>query len=107
MSGFGKTSFRRAGEASRSGGGAIERSKRAKKSGAAKTAVPLVRVAGFEPTASWSRTKRATNCATPGYRRFSYYTEISRNVKAYFRKIAGKSVDSAKLFLVYLETGKA
>ena len=26
----------------------------------------LVRVAGFEPTASWSRTKRATNCATPG-----------------------------------------
>ena len=27
----------------------------------------LVRVAGFEPTASWSRTKRATNCATPGY----------------------------------------
>ena len=27
----------------------------------------VVRVAGFEPTASWSRTKRATNCATPGY----------------------------------------
>ena len=27
----------------------------------------MVRVAGFEPTASWSRTKRATNCATPGY----------------------------------------
>ena len=27
----------------------------------------LVRVAGFEPTASWSRTKRATNCAIPGY----------------------------------------
>ena len=26
----------------------------------------LVRVAGFEPTASWSRTMRATNCATPG-----------------------------------------
>ena len=25
----------------------------------------LVGVAGFEPTASWSRTKRATNCATP------------------------------------------
>ena len=23
------------------------------------------RVTGFEPTASWSRTKRATNCATP------------------------------------------
>ena len=27
----------------------------------------MVRVAGFEPTASWSRTKRATNCAIPGY----------------------------------------
>ena len=26
----------------------------------------LVRVAGVEPTASWTRTKRATNCATPG-----------------------------------------
>ena len=26
----------------------------------------VVRVAGFEPTASWSRTMRATNCATPG-----------------------------------------
>ena len=24
-------------------------------------------MAGFEPTASWSRTMRATNCATPGY----------------------------------------
>ena len=28
---------------------------------------PLVRVAGFEPTASWTRTMRATNCATPGW----------------------------------------
>ena len=27
----------------------------------------LVRVAGFEPTASWSRTMRATGCATPGW----------------------------------------
>ena len=26
----------------------------------------MVRVAGFEPTASWSRTTRATNCAIPG-----------------------------------------
>ena len=25
----------------------------------------MVRVAGVEPTASWTRTKRATNCATP------------------------------------------
>ena len=27
----------------------------------------MVRVARFELTASWSRTMRATNCATPGY----------------------------------------
>ena len=27
----------------------------------------MVRVAGLEPTASWSRTTRATNCAIPGY----------------------------------------
>ena len=27
----------------------------------------LVGVAGVEPTASWTRTKRATNCATPRY----------------------------------------
>ena len=27
----------------------------------------MVRVAGVEPTASWTRTMRATNCATPGY----------------------------------------
>ena len=26
----------------------------------------LVRVAGLEPTASWTRTMRATSCATPG-----------------------------------------
>ena len=25
----------------------------------------MVGVSGFEPEASWSRTKRATNCATP------------------------------------------
>ena len=30
-----------------------------------KPEVLLVGVTGFEPTASWSRTKRATNCATP------------------------------------------
>ena len=30
----------------------------------------LVEVTGFEPMASWSRTKRATNCATP---RHSYF----------------------------------
>ena len=27
----------------------------------------VVEVTGFEPMASWSRTKRATNCATPRY----------------------------------------
>ena len=34
--------------------------------------VNLVGVRGFEPRASWSRTKRATNCATP--RQPVYYT---------------------------------
>ena len=29
----------------------------------------LVEATGFEPTTSWSRTKRATSCATPRYRR--------------------------------------
>ena len=29
----------------------------------------LVEATGFEPTTSWSRTKRATICATPRYRR--------------------------------------
>lgn len=47
---------------------------------------PLVRVAGFEPTASWSRTTRATNCAIPGSVLYfscipkqsgNYYTEFS------------------------------
>ena len=37
----------------------------------------MVRVAGFEPTASWSRTKRAINCATPGCS-VNYYTEFFR-----------------------------
>ncbi len=32
----------------------------------------MVGVRGFEPRASWSRTKRATNCATP--RQLFYYT---------------------------------
>ncbi len=30
----------------------------------------MVGVAGVEPTASWTRTKRATNCATPRYSLF-------------------------------------
>ena len=30
-----------------------------------KTLLFLVGVTGFEPMTSWSRTKRATNCATP------------------------------------------
>ena len=34
----------------------------------------LVEVTGFEPAASWSRTKRATNCATP--RKFKFYRNI-------------------------------
>ena len=34
----------------------------------------MVGVGGLEPPASWSRTKRATNCATP--RKLSYYREF-------------------------------
>ena len=33
----------------------------------------MVGVGGLEPPASWSRTKRATNCATP--RKLFYYRE--------------------------------
>ena len=36
----------------------------------------MVRVAGFEPTASWSRTKRATGCATPGYETEKTYQSV-------------------------------
>ena len=32
----------------------------------------VVEVTGFEPMASWSRTKRATNCATPRYATLLY-----------------------------------
>ena len=35
----------------------------------------MVRVAGFEPTASWTRTMRATNCATPGW---LYHYSVSK-----------------------------
>lgn len=42
----------------------------------------LVGVRGFEPRASWSRTKRATNCATP--RQPVYYTFFDPNVKMHF-----------------------
>ncbi len=41
----------------------------------------MVRVAGFEPTASWSRTKRATNCATPGYFVFNHAQKAIRPQK--------------------------
>ena len=39
--------------------------------------LPVVRVTGFEPAASCSQSRRATNCATPGYlvfRSFKGYT---------------------------------
>lgn len=42
----------------------------------------MVGVRGFEPRASWSRTKRATNCATP--RQPVYYTFFGPNVKMHF-----------------------
>ena len=43
----------------------------------------LVGVAGFEPAASWSRTKRATNCATPRHSRFiiiSIFPSVKREI---------------------------
>ena len=48
------------------------------------TAITLVRVTGFEPTASWSRTKRATSCATPGFYAILVYrpqNSVSRGTK--------------------------
>ena len=48
------------------------------------TAITLVRVTGFEPTASWSRTKRATSCATPGFNAILLYrpqNSLSRETK--------------------------
>ena len=36
----------------------------------------LVGVAGLEPAASWSRTKHATNCATPRYSEYKLYGEM-------------------------------
>ena len=39
-----------------------------------KRVVVLVEVTGLEPMASWSRTKRATNCATP--RSASYFISV-------------------------------
>ncbi len=42
-------------------------SKEMRKRGDIPLSFSVVRVAGFEPTASWSRTKHATICATPGY----------------------------------------
>ena len=36
----------------------------------------VVEVTGFEPMASWSRTKRATNCATPRYIIFEFYFDL-------------------------------
>ena len=40
----------------------------------------LVEATGFEPTTSWSRTKRATNCATPRdfFKRIHYNKYIPR-----------------------------
>ena len=46
---------------------------------------PMVRVAGVEPTASWTRTMRATNCATPGNSLF-IIREILSDVKISGRK---------------------
>ncbi len=36
---------------------------------------------GFEPAASCSQSRRATNCATPGYSLFCHYTTAGRKIK--------------------------
>ena len=43
----------------------------------------LVRVTGFEPAASCSQSRRATNCATPGYLVFSKPPRVFPNVARY------------------------
>ena len=52
----------------------------------------LVGVAGFEPTASWSRTKRATICATP---------RLIRECLTIISAIAEKVKSKIGLFLIY------
>ena len=62
----------------------------------------MVRVARFELTASWSRTMRATNCATPGYEivrltprtvvLYELPSVLSRGKSTFFKKPRGTSI---------------
>ena len=47
----------------------------------------MVGVAGFEPTASWSRTKHATICATPRQRLDIIYYYQSK-IKCFFKNFS-------------------
>lgn len=47
----------------------------------------MVEATGFEPTTLWSRTIRATNCATPQYAFIIYLIYFSVNQKLRQRKI--------------------
>ena len=40
----------------------------------------LVRVVRLERTVSWSQSKRATNCANPGYRLLSFAPDVVKHV---------------------------
>ena len=51
----------------------------------------LVRVTGFEPAASCSQSRRATNCATPGYLVFSEHPRV-------FPKLARYQLRYTRLF---------
>ena len=62
----------------------------------------MVRVTGFEPAASCSQSRRATNCATPGYLVFSelprvfpkqarYQLRYTRMTELYYSKAKEKS----------------
>ena len=58
----------------------------------------VVEVTGFEPMASWSRTKRATNCATPRnsvLAKYSVFFDIAvDSTQARFRPASDALVDT-------------
>ena len=49
---------------------------------------------GFEPAASCSQSRRATNCATPGYSVLSYYTTLGAKIKDF--PVCGQSCGQSR-----------
>lgn len=58
----------------------------------------MVEATGFEPTTLWSRTIRATNCATPQYK--VYYIFKSCRRQTIFTQITRTTAVFLKLFLI-------